>query len=54
MFYADQEGLDRVLSRVQEFAGKPDGDPGFWRPAPLLERLAREGRSFTESRSPSS
>ncbi|MBA3893284.1 MAG: enoyl-CoA hydratase/isomerase family protein [Gemmatimonadales bacterium] len=43
MFYADQVGLSRVLRRVLEFSGNPHGDPGFWTPAPLLERLAKSG-----------
>ncbi|CAN5879338.1 3-hydroxyacyl-CoA dehydrogenase NAD-binding domain-containing protein [soil metagenome] len=43
MFYADQVGLDRVLRRVLEFSGNPHGDPGFWTPAALLERLAKSG-----------
>ena len=43
MFYADQVGLDRVLRRVREFARNPHGDPAFWTPAPLLERLAESG-----------
>ena len=46
MFYADQVGLDRVLRRVREFARNPHGDPAFWMPAPLLERLAESGGSF--------
>jgi 3-hydroxyacyl-CoA dehydrogenase len=40
MFYADQVGLDHVLRRVREFARNSHGDPAFWTPAPLLERLA--------------
>jgi 3-hydroxyacyl-CoA dehydrogenase len=40
MFYAEQVGWDRVLERVREFARNPHGDPAFWTPAPLLERLA--------------
>ena len=36
MFYAEQVGLDRVLSRVREFGRNPHGDPDFWKPAPLL------------------
>jgi 3-hydroxyacyl-CoA dehydrogenase len=43
MFHADQVGLDQVLRRVREFAGNPHGDPAFWTPAPLLERLAESG-----------
>jgi 3-hydroxyacyl-CoA dehydrogenase len=48
MFYADQVGLDRVLRRVREFARNPHGDPAFWAPAPLLERLAGSGQRFAE------
>jgi 3-hydroxyacyl-CoA dehydrogenase len=46
MFHADQVGLDQVLRRVREFARNPHGDPAFWTPAPLLERLAESGGSF--------
>jgi 3-hydroxyacyl-CoA dehydrogenase len=48
MFYADQVGLDRVSRRVREFARNPHGDPAFWAPAPLLERLATSGERFVE------
>jgi 3-hydroxyacyl-CoA dehydrogenase len=46
MFHADQVGLDQVLRRVREFARNPHGDPAFWTPAPLLERLEESGSSF--------
>ena len=46
MFYADEVGLDGVLSRVEEFGRNPHGDPGFWIPAPLLKRLANTGGRF--------
>jgi 3-hydroxyacyl-CoA dehydrogenase len=46
MFHADQVGLAEVLRRVREFARNPHGDPGFWTPAPLLERLAESGGKF--------
>ncbi|HET9725356.1 MAG TPA: 3-hydroxyacyl-CoA dehydrogenase NAD-binding domain-containing protein [Gemmatimonadales bacterium] len=49
MFYADQVGLGAVVRRVREFASNPHGDPAFWTPAPLLERLAREGRRLESS-----
>ena len=39
-FYAEQVGWDRVVRRIREFGGNPHGDPAFWTPAPLLERLA--------------
>lgn len=43
MFYADTVGLSTVLARVREYRGQ-HGD--YWKPAPLLERLVAEGRSF--------
>jgi 3-hydroxyacyl-CoA dehydrogenase len=43
MFYADTVGLPIVLGRVIEYRAR-FGD--YWRPAPLLERLAAEGRTF--------
>ncbi len=47
MFHADQVGLGQVLRRVREFAQNPHGDPAFWTPAPLLERLAESGGRFS-------
>jgi 3-hydroxyacyl-CoA dehydrogenase len=47
MFYADHVGLDQVLQRVREFARNPHGDPAFWTPAPLLERLGGPGGRFS-------
>ncbi|WP_404840880.1 3-hydroxyacyl-CoA dehydrogenase family protein [Alkalilimnicola ehrlichii] len=43
MFWADQVGLDKILDRVKEFHAR-FGDA--WKPAPLLERLVREGKKF--------
>ena len=43
MFYADRRGLGEVLARIQAFHAQ-HGDR--WRPAPLLERLARAGSTF--------
>jgi 3-hydroxyacyl-CoA dehydrogenase len=43
MFYADTIGLPTVLARVEEYR-RELGD--YWRPAPLLERLAGEVRGF--------
>jgi 3-hydroxyacyl-CoA dehydrogenase len=37
MWYADMVGLGKVYQRILEFG---------WEPAPLLSRLAREGRTF--------
>jgi 3-hydroxyacyl-CoA dehydrogenase len=43
MFYADTVGLPNVLARVDEYRHQ-FGD--YWRPSPLLEKLAIEGRGF--------
>jgi 3-hydroxyacyl-CoA dehydrogenase len=45
MFYADLVGVKNVYERVAAFH-RELGER--WRPAPLLERLAREGRTFQE------
>ncbi|MGH8733330.1 MAG: 3-hydroxyacyl-CoA dehydrogenase family protein, partial [Burkholderiales bacterium] len=44
MFYADTVGLDKVLSSIQKFQQGYQG--GQWQPAPLLVKLAKEGRNF--------
>ena len=44
MFYADTVGLYAVVRRMRQFARNPYGDPAFWTPAPLLARLAADGR----------
>jgi len=53
MFYADSIGLYDVARSMSRFAANPHGDPGFWKPAPLLARLAAEGKSFNEAGRPS-
>jgi 3-hydroxyacyl-CoA dehydrogenase len=45
MFWADSLGLQSVRARLLEFK-KQSGD-AFWTPAPLLDRLANEGKGFT-------
>jgi 3-hydroxyacyl-CoA dehydrogenase len=47
MCYADQQGLFNVVQRMKQFATNPHDDATFWQPAPLLARLAAEGKSFT-------
>jgi len=44
MFYADSVGLPNVLDAVRKYAGGRHGEA--WTPAPLLERLASEGKGF--------
>jgi len=46
MLYADEVGLYNVVAAMKAFAANPNGDPGFWRPAPLLARLAADGKRF--------
>jgi 3-hydroxyacyl-CoA dehydrogenase len=46
MFYADTVGLPVVLERVKDYRDR-FGD--YWQPAPLLEKLAAEGKTFTAS-----
>ena len=46
MFYADTLGLYNVARRMKAFAANPNDDAEFWQPAPLLAKLAVEGRTF--------
>jgi 3-hydroxyacyl-CoA dehydrogenase len=46
MHYADSIGLDKVAARLKEFQ-EQDGDE-FWQPAPLIEKLVSEGKSFSD------
>ena len=47
MFYADIVGLGTVLARVEEFEARHGSE--LWSPAPLLTRLAHEGRTFADA-----
>ncbi|MBA3592430.1 MAG: enoyl-CoA hydratase/isomerase family protein [Polaromonas sp.] len=46
MNYADQIGLFNVVQSMQRFAQNPLDDAAFWQPAPLLAKLAAEGKTF--------
>ena len=46
MFYADTVGLKTVLEKLKAFQGRFGED---FKPAPLLERLAAEGGSFSKA-----
>ncbi len=46
MNYADQLGLFNVVQAMKRFALNPHDDAQFWQPAPLLARLAAEGKTF--------
>jgi 3-hydroxyacyl-CoA dehydrogenase len=47
MLHADMTGLYNVMRAMKGFAANPADDPAFWRPAPLLAKLAAEGKTFT-------
>jgi len=47
MCYADTVGLYNVVQTMKRFAANPLDDAASWQPAPLLVRLAAEGKSFT-------
>ncbi|MFC7410730.1 3-hydroxyacyl-CoA dehydrogenase NAD-binding domain-containing protein [Hydrogenophaga atypica] len=44
--YADEVGLFNVTQAMKRFAQNPLDDAAFWQPAPLLARLAAEGKTF--------
>ncbi len=46
MLYADQIGLFNVVQSMNRFAENPLDDANFWKPAPLLAKLAAEGKTF--------
>ena len=46
MLYADTVGLYNVVRSMERLAKNPHGDTGFWAPAPLLAKLAKEGKPF--------
>jgi 3-hydroxyacyl-CoA dehydrogenase len=46
MCYADSQGLFNVVQAMKRFAKNPNDDAQFWQPAPLLARLAAEGKTF--------
>ena len=46
MLFADTIGLYEVVRRMKLFAANPADDANFWKPAPLLARLAAEGGTF--------
>jgi 3-hydroxyacyl-CoA dehydrogenase len=47
MCYADTVGLFNVVAAMKRFAANPLDDASFWQPAPLLARLAAEGKTFS-------
>ena len=47
MLFADRNGLAEVARRMKFYGRNPHGDPGFWKPTPLLARLAASGGRFS-------
>jgi len=46
MHYANQFGLFNMVGAMQRFAQNPHDDAQFWQPAPLIQRLVADGKSF--------
>jgi 3-hydroxyacyl-CoA dehydrogenase len=46
MHYASEVGLFNVVQAMKRFQKNPRDDASFWGPAPLLAKLAAEGKSF--------
>ena len=47
MMYADQVGLFNVVQAMKRFQQNPRDDAQFWEPAPLLAKLAADGKTFS-------
>ncbi|HZF82471.1 MAG TPA: 3-hydroxyacyl-CoA dehydrogenase NAD-binding domain-containing protein [Burkholderiaceae bacterium] len=47
MHYASQVGLYNVAETMKRFAKNPRDDAAFWQPAPLIQKLVAEGKSFS-------
>jgi 3-hydroxyacyl-CoA dehydrogenase len=47
MMYADQVGLFNVVQAMKRFQKNPRDDAKFWELAPLLAKLAAEGKTFS-------
>ena len=47
MFYADQVGLSEVARSLKAIAEQSRADKALWTPAPLLARLAQDGKTFS-------
>jgi 3-hydroxyacyl-CoA dehydrogenase len=46
MRWADDVGLDKIVAKLKKLQADDQSD--FWKPAPLLEKLAAEGKKLTE------
>lgn len=48
MFYADSIGLKKIYAQICTYRDTLGNEFGYWEPAPLLEKLAREGGRFAD------
>ena len=48
MFYADAVGAEEIYRQVCQYRDTLGNEFGYWEPAPLLEKLAREGGKFSD------
>lgn len=48
MHHADTLGLQKVLDLLAHWAGQCPNDRDLWQPAPLLAKLAQQGRRFAD------
>lgn len=48
LFYADSLGLHTVIRKMRQFQSNPNADPEFWTTAPLILKLAADGKHFNE------
>lgn len=48
LFMADEIGLPAIVARMDELAARPVARPQDWQVAPLLRRLAAEGRRISD------
>ena len=46
MHYADSVGLKKIYDQICIYRDTLGNEFGYWEPAPLLEKLAREGGKF--------
>jgi 3-hydroxyacyl-CoA dehydrogenase len=48
MHYADHVGAGKIYAQICAYRDTLGNEFGYWEPAPLLERLAREGGRFAD------
>jgi len=48
MHYADYVGPGKIYQQICKYRDSLSNEFGYWEPAPLLEKLAREGGKFAE------